>query len=285
MNSEVLTNVKKYNGGFLDGTEIILANNALPEEIVASPEKLNQAINIFTMDISTSARILETNNLIYQLSNIDLESLKLLGIDEGKYKSFNDERFIENPDSLTVEILALKKSRNQMNYKNVNISFPAVKSYENLIQIKKLIATQGLRRSSSLKMYVEVALPSFIFELKRLEEGDMDGVIINYEKLFMNSTGKRIMSENDHKVILNQIEVIRDILMNEKRMEFWVSLRNSEYRKDILEKLLNLGISGFILRDIPDDNFPRMLQDAEQSNLEKLKPQKRGRGRSIKDLL
>lgn len=283
MNTEVLTTSKNFNGAFLDGSEIILTNNALPEHIIESEFKLNQAMNIFTMDIATSARILEKNSLIYQLSDINQEKLRLLGIEGGKVKHFSDERFIENPESLTVEILALKKARNQMNYKNINISIPSIKSYDNLIKIKKIISSQGLRRSSSLKMYAEVSTPSFIFELRRIEDGDIDGIIIDYEKLFTNSTGKQSINNDDHKVIINQIEVIKDIIHG-KDLEIWVKIRNTEYRNDVISKLLSFGLSGIILRDIPDNNFNRMVKEGESSNIKNLKPKKKRRGRLIKDL-
>lgn len=283
MNTEVLTSVKKFNGAYLDGTEIILTNSALPEHIVESEFKLNQAMNIFTMDIATSARILEKNSLIYQLSDINSEKLKLLGIEEGKVKHFSDERFIENPESLTVEILALKKARNQMNYKNIDISIPSIRSYDNLIKIKKMIATQGLRRSSSLKMFAEVSTPSFIFELKRIEDGDIDGLIIDYEKLFTNSTGKNTIKNDDHKIILNQIAVIKDIIIG-KNLDVWVKIRDNEYSEEVINSLMKFGLGGIILRDIPKNSLHEIVTKAEYANVQNLKTRKKKRGRIIKDL-
>lgn len=106
------------------------------------------------------------------------ESNPMLGY-RGAYRYIHDSRVFQ------LELEAIKKVRNKMGLKNLWIMLPFVRTVEELVEVKKIIAASGLYRSPSFKLWIMVEIPSNVILLDKFIETGIDGVSIGSNDLTM----------------------------------------------------------------------------------------------------
>ncbi len=280
MNSVTLENLKRFNGGFFNGTEAILRNSILPEKIINNQSDLNNLIEKVSLDIATAAKTCDPSPLIYQFSNIGEFERKLLGVNDAKYKFNGDERFIESPETLAIESLAVLKARNVYSNKNIRISIPSVRNAQNFLDIKKILSSQNFRRSSSLKFYCEVSIPSIIFQIFELDESTLDGIIIDYDLLLRLTTYREDLRPVDQEIGVKMLKTIFD---STKPLGLEVIIKLGNQDTDLLKRILEFQPNAFILKAEPSEEFLETIREFEKENIKSLTKEKR-RGRRIKEL-
>lgn len=258
METKHLNALSHFAGSFFDGTQVILNNKILPEEHIDNKRELVKLMDQYSLDISTAARCAIHKPMIYQLSTISKSELNQLNIDSSKYKYNLDERFIDFPESLGIEIMALKKSRIQHNTRNLHVCISGLRNLSNLEDIEKVFSASGLRRSSSFKIYTEVCIPSFIFELDRIEKNKIDGVVVNYSKLVKSLAFRSEIRTVDHQVGLRALELISQICQD-KNIEFIVRVGN--LIDDLLKKIKQLKPQAIIFSSIPSVDQLKIIAD------------------------
>lgn len=256
MNSKHLSALQYFSGSFFDGTEMILNNNILPEEYSTNQKVLINLLEKYSLDLSTASRCAIHKPMIYQLSSISHFELKLLGINENKYKYNLDERFIDYPESLGLEIMSIKKSRMNHNSRNIHVSIPAVRNLSNLEDIEKVFVANGLKRASNFRIYAEVAIPSLIFELDRIEKNRIDGIIINYTKLLKALTFRNEIREVDHNIGFTMLELLKS-MASQKNLELIVRLNS--YNEELIKHVQKLKPQQIIFTSIPSENTLKLL--------------------------
>jgi phosphoenolpyruvate synthase/pyruvate phosphate dikinase len=248
LDSALLSNAKFFEGTFLDGTELILANKELPESLINQKSKLTKLVETFSFDIATAAKSTSDKPFIYQFSNLDETDFKTLHVLRDSNTYYGDERFINNPQSLVIEAIAIKKAVNNFGIDNISLSLPFLRNFQNLIDIKKILTLQKLVRSANLKIYAEYALPSLGFELDKIDNTIVDGIIINYDELARFLTYKKELREADHKIALRVIsENVQQIKKNNLKLIF----RITKYSFVVLKSLITLNPDLVIFTEIP----------------------------------
>lgn len=256
MNSKHLSALQYFSGSFFDGTEMILNNNILPEEYSTNQKVLINLLEKYSLDLSTAARCAIHKPMIYQLSSISSAELTLLGVKENKYKYNLDERFIDYPESLGLEVVAIKKSRITHNSRNINVCIPAVRNLSNLEDIEKVFTINGLKRTGNFRIYAEVAIPSFIFELDRIEKNRIDGIVVNYSKLLKALTFRSEIRDVDHEIGVKTLQLLK-ALAKEKNLELIIRLNN--YSDDLVKFVHGLKPQQIIFTSIPSENTLKLI--------------------------
>lgn len=255
--SEYLNASKNFDGGFLNATELVLNHNKLPEELLETPSELKRLIGDFNTDISLAAKNLSNKPLIYQFSSIGSFERKLLNVVEKKYKYDHDERFLEIPETLAIETIAVRKSRVEDGNKNIWVSIPFLRSKKNLQDIVKIIHLQGLQRSKSFKILLEIVSPMAFFSFDENDFEGFDGVIFNLDKIAKIGNYKSTVRESDYVGI---IELIEKFIKKYKMDDYLISLNIPQGEK-ILKKIDSLKFTGIILNSLPDKNLIDELSD------------------------
>lgn len=255
--SEYLSSVRNFDGGFINATDLVLNHSRLPEELIDSPTELRKLIGDYNIDISTAARSLNSKPLIYQFSSIGSFERKLLNVVEMKYKYDHDERFLEIPEALAIETIAVKKSRVEDGNKNIWISIPFVRNKKNLQDILKIIHLQGLQRSKSFKVFLEIVSPMTFFAFDENDFENFDGVIFNIEKIAKIGNYKSRLRETD---LTGTIELIERFIKKYKLPEYVINLNVPDSQR-VLKKLDHLKFSGIILNTLPDRSMIEYLSD------------------------
>lgn len=94
-------------------------------------------------------------------------------------------RYMHDPEVFQLELEAIKYVRNKKGLKNLWLMLPFVRTVNELVEVKKIIATSGLYRSPSFKIWMMVEIPSNVILLDEFIEEGIDGVSIGSNDLTM----------------------------------------------------------------------------------------------------
>ncbi|MEO6729146.1 MAG: PEP/pyruvate-binding domain-containing protein [Candidatus Dojkabacteria bacterium] len=250
-----------FNGTYFDATEMVLSNNVLAEEYAGDPNKLRELADKYSMDISVASKVSEHKPFIYSFSNINDYEKKLLGVGN-KFKFTGDERFIDNPESLAAEALAIKKAKNTFGSKNINVAIPAVRNTKNFENIKKILNSQGIKGSDGYNVFAEVSYPSFLFDLYNLKKTDLDGLIIDVNALLKLSLQRNELFDYDYTLLINLMDTISTIA---KDKSFDLLLKVDHLPVEIWEKILEYKPKGIIFETIPEESIISKIDKLEGS--------------------
>lgn len=98
-------------------------------------------------------------------------------------------RYLEDSDVFELEVNAIKHVRNKLGYKNLHVMLPFVRTIDQLVEAKKLLAGFGLRRSGNFKLWMMVEIPSNVIMLDEFIEVGIDGVSVGTNDLTMLTLG------------------------------------------------------------------------------------------------
>ncbi len=98
-------------------------------------------------------------------------------------------RYVSEPAVFEMEIAAIKTVRNKMGYKNLWLMLPFVRTPQELLEVKKLLASNGLTRSPTFKLWLMVEIPSNVIRLDDFLNVGIDGVSIGSNDLTMLMLG------------------------------------------------------------------------------------------------
>ncbi len=111
-------------------------------------------------------------------------------------------RHIHDPEVFELELAAIKKVREK--YKNLWVMVPFVRSPEELLQIKRIMAASGLMRSTTFKLWMMAELPVNVILIEDFIKVGIDGVSIGLNDLNMLIHG--IDRDNDEvSVAFNEL--------------------------------------------------------------------------------
>lgn len=184
-------------------------------------------------------------------------------------------RYIKSPEVFDMELEAIKYVRNKLDLKNLSLMIPFVSTPKELAQVKKLVTTSGLYRSSSFKLLMMVEIPANVILLEDFLEVGIDGVSIGSNDLTMLILG---IDRDNSEVAVNFNERDPAVLWAlEKTIKtchkFGVTSgicgqAPSEY-PDLVEKLVDWGISSISVNPDAIENTREIIHHAEKNRSNK----------------
>ncbi|MEK7533323.1 MAG: phosphoenolpyruvate synthase [Patescibacteria group bacterium] len=94
-------------------------------------------------------------------------------------------RYIADPRVFMLELEAMKHVRNKMGFKNLHLMIPFVRTPEEMMEVKKIVAASGLSRSSAFKLWMMVELPTNAIRIDDFLDVGLDGISIGSNDLTM----------------------------------------------------------------------------------------------------
>ena len=98
-------------------------------------------------------------------------------------------RYIHDPEVFELELLAMKKVRNELGLKNLHLMIPFVRNVGELREVKKIVVAAGLSRSQSFKLWMMVEIPVNVILLDEFINLGIDGVSVGTNDLTMLMLG------------------------------------------------------------------------------------------------
>ncbi len=124
-------------------------------------------------------------------------------------------RYIQSPDVFAMELEAIKMVRNKYGYKNLWLMIPFVRTPQELLQVKKIVAQNGLLRSPSFKFFMMAEIPSNVILLDEFIDVGIDGISIGSNDLTMLTLG---LDRDNSEVASNFNEMDPAVLWSLKRL-------------------------------------------------------------------
>ena len=257
--------------------EFMMGNIGVHPKKMIADGKSEVYINKLASDLAVFCKAFGNRPIIYRASDFKTneyrhlkggelyepeESNPMLGF-RGAY------RYIKNPDVFDLELEAIKKVRNQMGYKNLNLMIPFVSNPQEMSEVKKLVATSGLYRSATFKLYMMVEIPSNVILIDEFIDVGIDGVSIGSNDLTMLILG----TDRDNEEVASQFDERNPAVLwaLEKVIKACIK-RNiacgicgqapSQY-PELIEKLVNWGITSISVNPDAIDRTRQIVANCE----------------------
>ena len=158
-------------------------------------------------------------------------------------------RYIADPAVFSLELEAIKKVRNKNGCKNLWFMIPFVRSPQELLSVKKLMAASGLTRSSSFKLFMMVEIPTNVIRIDDFLDIGVDGVSIGSNDLTMlimgtdrdNSEVANEFNERDPSVLWALEKIVKTCVKRDVSVSI-CGQAPSDY-PDLVEHLISWGIT------------------------------------------
>lgn len=179
-------------------------------------------------------------------------------------------RYIVDAEVFKLELEAIKKVRNKLGHKNLHVMVPFVRTPEELLKVKQLMASNGLSRSANFKLWMMVEIPTNVIRLDDFLDVGIDGVSIGSNDLTMltlgtdrdNSEVAHDFSELDPAVMWSFERVIKTCVGRGVTTSM-CGQAPSDY-PDLLEKLVRWGITSVSVNPDVIEQVRETIANAEK---------------------
>lgn len=276
--------LKTYNNIPLDGI-IPFTPNAVIGEVGIHPEKAllsKRDSEEFTRSlyfvIADLAEKISPLPLVYQLSDLTAQEMRELsgGVDyepqDPNIQISPTQRFIDKPEILRLEVDAIKRVRNKLSLRNVWFAVGGIQSSSQLSQIKKALSALGIRRSSTMKLYVILSTPGNIVDVESLISTGIDGLIIDVGKIesLMYGTEAGVLDEKKDPNVENIKWILENIHAQATSNKVPVVLKGV-FNPDssVVSTVIQYGVSGFSATESNIVELKEVIKKQEHSLLVK----------------
>lgn len=180
-------------------------------------------------------------------------------------------RYIADPEVFKLEVDAIKKVREEFGYTNLHVMIPFVRTIDELLKVKKLMADFDLRRSKDFKLYMMVEIPSNVILLDEFLDIGVDGVSIGSNDLTMLILGtdrdnSEVASEFDERneAVMLSLEHIVKTCKN-RHVECGICGQAPSVYPEITEKLVEWGATSISVSPDMINHTRKVVYEIEQS--------------------
>ena len=148
-----------------------------------------------------------------------------------------------------MELEVIKSVRNKYGYKNLSLMIPFVRTPSELVEIKKIISSSGIKRSSTMNIFLDISLPSNIIMIDEFLDVGVDGININIDYLSQMLLGIDVRNPKIQKEIeINNPTLMKSIDMillssNKHKMTNSITGTNITDNIDLIEHLIKKGVN------------------------------------------
>lgn len=257
--------------------EFIMASVGLHPKKIIADKKQEMFITMVSEQVATIAEAFSPRPVVYRTTDFKTNEYRNL---KGGAAYEPEEpnpmlgfrgaaRYVANPDVFELELEAIKEVRNKRGLKNLWVMIPFVRTPEELMAVKKMVAASGLSRSSTFKLWMMCEIPTNVIRIEDFLEVGIDGISIGSNDLTMltmgtdrdNSEVAHDFSERDPSTLWSFERVI-------KACAKWgvtcsmCGQAPSDY-PDLVEKLVQWGITSVSVNPDAVDSVRATVADAE----------------------
>ena len=179
-------------------------------------------------------------------------------------------RYIKNQQVFNLELKAISHVRNKLSLKNLHLMVPFVRTVNQLSEVKKIITSHHLTRSSTFKLWMMVEIPSNIVLLEDFIKVGIDGISIGSNDLTMlmlgidrdNSEVSEIYDERNPAVLW----ALKKAITTAKKHGVTSSIcgQAPSVYSDLTRKLVKWGITSVSVSPDMIDQTREIVSEAEK---------------------
>ncbi|OGD62632.1 phosphoenolpyruvate synthase [Candidatus Beckwithbacteria bacterium RBG_13_42_9] len=188
---------KDVDGVGLLRAEFMIAQIGIHPKRLIAEGKREVFINKLAKGLETFAKAFSPRPVIYRATDFKTNEYQhLVGGKDYEPDESNPMlgfrgawRYLIQPEVFELELEAIKLVRNKLGFRNLQLMIPFVRTVKELIEVKKIIAVNGLMRLPSFKLFMMVEIPSNVILLPQFIEAGIDGISIGSNDLTMLTLG------------------------------------------------------------------------------------------------
>jgi pyruvate,water dikinase len=173
----------------------------------------------------------------------------------------------ENSDNFKSSLKQIHQIRNQENLRNIWICLAYIKTPNDLVNAKKIMATVRMRRSSTFKLIILIDNLASIFNLEDILKNNVDGVILDLNQIIIETYAEYNEKYLEQDTIKNSI---KEVLTKANRENTKVWLK-ADLTEDTIVKSIKAGVFGFIVRPEQLLDTRKIIAKNEVASLKKKK--------------
>ncbi|HEX7456074.1 MAG TPA: phosphoenolpyruvate synthase [Candidatus Nanoarchaeia archaeon] len=184
-------------------------------------------------------------------------------------------RYIANPEVFEMELEVIKTVRNKFGLKNLWLMIPFVRTLPEMGQIKKMVSSSGLYRSSSFKLLMMAEIPSNIILADKFLDLGIDGISIGSNDLTMLLLGldrdnPKVSSEFNEldPAVLESIKLLI-LACKKRRLYSGICGQAPSVYPELTEKLVEWGISSVSVSPDAIEKTRQIVYEAEKKLVQK----------------
>lgn len=147
-----------------------------------------------------------------------------------------------NEKNFSEKLRLIHGERNQKNRRSIWLGVKGITQEDDLIDLKKVLLKERIRRTSTFKLFIFVDNLVQIFGIDDITSNDVDGIIIDTHTILKNIYGK----VEDKLFGEKAFEKAMDTIFASAKKYRTKVLVLGDLPKDSIEKFIRKGISGFI---------------------------------------
>lgn len=266
--------------GLLRAEFMIAGIGTHPKKLIADG-KAREFIDKLADDISVFCKAFYPRPVIYRATDFKTNEYRALkGGEAYEPKESNPMlgfrgayRYIKSPEVFNLELEAIKKVRNKMDLKNLNLMIPFVSTVNEMNEVKKIVAAAGLYRSSNFKLLMMCEIPANVILLDDFIDVGIDGVSIGSNDLTMLILG---IDRDNNEVAPNFDERNPAVLWALEKIIRTCAKRGitcgicgqapSEY-PELVEKLVEWGITSISVNPDAIARTREIISQAEEKHI------------------
>ena len=180
-------------------------------------------------------------------------------------------RYIADPRVFELELEAIKHVRQKKNLKNLHLMIPFVRSPRELLEVKKIVAANGLTRSASFKFWMMCEIPTNVILIDEYLDVGIDGISFGSNDLTMlilgtdrdNSEVAHDYKETDPSVMWAFERVIK--ACNKRGVTTSMCGQAPSDYPDLVDKLVEWGITSVSINNDAIDHVRETIANAERA--------------------
>lgn len=184
-------------------------------------------------------------------------------------------RYLNDPEIFELELQAIQKVRNKQNLKNLWLMIPFCRTPKELQQIKKIVVSQGLSRSSTFKLWLMVEIPSNVILLEEFIKIGIDGVSIGSNDLTMlllavdrdNQELAEVFNEQDPTLLWAFEKTIKTC--QKFKVTSSICGQAPSVWPDLVEKLVKWGITSISVNPDAIERTRELVYEVEKKRVSK----------------
>ncbi len=241
----------------------------IASEKIFDLNKPNESFDNLVSRLVESATTFSNSPVFLKLA--DMHSMRLPDgslKSEGMGKVRGTLRLLHQKSLLDPLLSALDFARHKKNLTNIHIVIPFVRGVNELLQIKRELATKKLMRKASLQYWMEVAIPENIINLEDYLLSGIDGVVLNLDELIAHVNGFD-PAEPELALYKNEVDGLIKFLEDGIRLLHKSKIPFLAYgsiciNQKVLEFLVEKGVYGLVVERYEAHSAKDLLHQAER---------------------
>ena len=165
-------------------------------------------------------------------------------------ETYGLSHYLENPNLLKYVLKIVKRVRNIKKKRNVSLAIHSPMNTEMMIEFKKLVSSEGLKRTATFDIYAILDSPSEVILADEILGANIDGVIVNTPWIAKQMQGYTAHQQRTkYNLGINSVFKMVDNVIDDTRKDDKKCIVVVEDSKDLIKHVVQAGVYGIVVKD------------------------------------